>query len=365
MTRARPAWRRATWLAVVVALGLALAAGSGAFGGQGPAKLSLYQRALQLAGQYRCPVCQGESAAVSDAPAAVQIRDQIETWLRQGRSPAQVRTYMVADYGTAILEKPPASGASLLVWLLPGAAAAAGLAGLGLAFARWRRAGVGGRTDGVLPQVVPPPGPLERAVPPPGRLAQALPGTPLDGEAKPAPVPAPAPRRRQTLTQRATLAGGLGLVALAGALWLVDRTSSSQAASPPATTAPVSLSSELQEAAGLARQHPVDALVIYQAVLRADPGQPVALAAEGWIYAQGGYVAQGLALLAKAEASDPSYPPPHLYRGLVLLDDAHRPAAAVSELRWYLAHGPAKSEVDVARAALSEARAQSRVAPRG
>lgn len=338
MSRPRPTWRWAAWLAVVGAFALALAAGSGAFGGSHPARLSLYQRTLQVAGQYRCPVCQGESAAVSDSPAAVEIRDHIEAWLREGRTAAQVHAYMVQDYGPAILEKPPASGTSLLVWLLPVAAGTAGLAGLGLAFARWRRAAAGAGTGELFAPA--PPAPAR------GAEATALPAAPAGG-------------RRQTVAQRAMLAGGLGLVTLAGALWLIDRSSSSQAANPPPTTGP-SLTTELQQAAVLARRHPVDALVIYQAVLRADPNQPVALAAEGWIYAQGGYVSQGLKLLAKAEKADPSYPPPHLYRGLVLLDDAHQPGAAVVELRWYLRHGPDKAEISVARAALAGARAQSR-----
>ena len=74
MTRPGQRWRWAAWLGVVAVLALALAAGGGAFGGHPPAKLSLYQRTLQVAGQYRCPVCQGESAAASDAPAAVADR---------------------------------------------------------------------------------------------------------------------------------------------------------------------------------------------------------------------------------------------------------------------------------------------------
>ncbi len=80
----------------------------------------------------------------------------------------------------------------------------------------------------------------------------------------------------------------------------------------------------------------------------------MALSGEGWIYAEAGYVAKGEDLLQKAETDDPSYDPPHLYRGLVLLEDQRRPAAAVKELKWYLAHGPDPSLAKTAKTALAQ-----------
>lgn len=372
-------WRRAAWLGVVAALALALLAGSGALGGASHPRLSLYQRTLQVAGQYRCPVCADESAAVSDAPAAVEIRDRIEAWLKQGDSPAQVQAYMVQYYGSSILEKPPASGTSLLVWVLPVLAAALALTGLGLAFARWRRAAALSPSSlaWVTPAAGPrePPAPVQQVlfakVPVPGRARASL-SSQEAGEASevgevgevgegPGRGAYLKPRLRTGWAQRALAVAGAGLVVLAGALWLVDRSSSSPAAGQAATAGSTdgsSITYELVEADLLAPKHPLDALVIYQEVLRADPAQPVALAAEGWIYAQGGFVGQGLSLLAKAEKADPSYPPPHLYRGLVLLDKSHRPVAAATELKWYLAHKPNKAQLQTARAALAQAEAE-------
>ena len=115
----------------------------GAFSG-GPAKAaSLYQRTLQVAGQYRCPVCAGESVAASEAPRGGQVRGLIQGWLEEGRSQAQIRSYLVDDYGTSILEQPPASGLDVLVWVLPVVFGACVL-GVVLVFAHWRRAGVVG-----------------------------------------------------------------------------------------------------------------------------------------------------------------------------------------------------------------------------
>jgi cytochrome c-type biogenesis protein CcmH len=128
-------WRGAAlWAAVVVVAGLALAVGAGAFSPGHGQPASLYQRTLEVAGQYRCPVCASESAAVSDAAEAVEIRSLIQGWLKKGDSQAQIRGYLVSDYGTSILEKPPASGLNTLVWALPAVAAALGIIGLGFGF---------------------------------------------------------------------------------------------------------------------------------------------------------------------------------------------------------------------------------------
>jgi cytochrome c-type biogenesis protein CcmH len=91
-----------------------------------------------LANEVRCPVCQGETAAQSNTPASIQIRDQIHQELVAGESPAHIIDGLVASYGPSILEKPPAHGIGLVVWVAPIIAVAVAVAGLALAFARWR-----------------------------------------------------------------------------------------------------------------------------------------------------------------------------------------------------------------------------------
>ena len=174
-------WRQAgLWAAVVLVAGLALAIGAGVFSGSTGKPPSLYQRTLAVAGQYRCPVCASESAAVSNAAEAVEMRSLIQGWLKQGDSQAQIRHFLVTDYGTSILEKPPATGLNTLVWALPAAAGALGVAGLGFAFARWRR--LSAREAG---PVVSGPRGLSLAGVPPGSSAFA--GSSTSGPA-PAPV---------------------------------------------------------------------------------------------------------------------------------------------------------------------------------
>jgi cytochrome c-type biogenesis protein CcmH/NrfF len=317
-----------------------LAAGSGALGTGGGRTTSLYDRVLQVAGEYRCPVCQGETAAASDAPQAVEIKSLIQGWLRAGRSPAQIRSYLVADYGVSILEKPPASGLGALLWALPAVAVGIGAAGLALGFSRWRRLAMSApsaldATPAVQGTLFDP-GPVERGVAP--------------GGANERPVGPVGSRRR---FQRATLVGGVALIVLAGALWLVDRASSPRLPGGTVTGSVTGMDAELAQASALATSDPAAALAIYGTVLAGDPEQPQALTGEGWIYSEAGFVAKGVGLLTKAERYDPSYGLAHFYRGVALLDYERRPGAAAVELKWYLSHGPAPTLAADAREALA------------
>jgi len=89
-------------------------------------------RVFEIARQLRCPVCQGESAAESNAGIAVEMRRIIAEQLAQGKSEAEIRAFFVERYGDWILYEPPARGLTLWVWLSP-------LLGLGLlGFGLWR-----------------------------------------------------------------------------------------------------------------------------------------------------------------------------------------------------------------------------------
>lgn len=72
-----------------------------------------------LAEELRCLVCQNQTIADSDAPLAVDLRNQIRAQVAQGRSDEQIRTYMVERYGDFVLYKPPFHAATALLWLGP------------------------------------------------------------------------------------------------------------------------------------------------------------------------------------------------------------------------------------------------------
>lgn len=96
------------------------------------------ERVLSVARVVRCPTCESQSAADSNAPASEAIRAEIRAQLEQGRTPAQVRTYLVSRFGSDILLKPEATGVAGLVWAIPVVVLIGALVALGLAFRRWR-----------------------------------------------------------------------------------------------------------------------------------------------------------------------------------------------------------------------------------
>ncbi len=95
----------------------------------------------------KCPVCAGESVAVSNAPASLEIRKEIAEQVQQGQTDEQIRRYYAAKYGEAILLTPSATGINALVWILPVVALALAIAGLGIAFRRWSVAPTERATD--------------------------------------------------------------------------------------------------------------------------------------------------------------------------------------------------------------------------
>jgi cytochrome c-type biogenesis protein CcmH len=96
-------------------------------------------RTRALAEEFRCPECQGLSAADSSAPTARAMRADIRDRVEAGQSDEEIRQAMVDRFGESILLRPEGGGLGLLVWGLPVAALALGAGGLALALRRWRR----------------------------------------------------------------------------------------------------------------------------------------------------------------------------------------------------------------------------------
>ena len=72
-----------------------------------------------LAEELRCLVCQNQTIADSNAPLALDLRNQIRTQIAQGRSDDQIRDYMVERYGDFVLYKPPLKATTALLWVGP------------------------------------------------------------------------------------------------------------------------------------------------------------------------------------------------------------------------------------------------------
>lgn len=89
-------------------------------------------------GDVMCVSCR-EPLALAQSPQAIAERNFISALVAQGQSKRQIEQNLVAQYGTAVLARPPAHGFNLTVYILPPALLVAGLIILAIALPRWRR----------------------------------------------------------------------------------------------------------------------------------------------------------------------------------------------------------------------------------
>lgn len=77
------------------------------------------QRFQNLARQLRCLVCQNESLADSSADLAKDLRQEVFEQMRQGKSDAEIKSYLTARYSDFVLYNPPLRGGTFLLWFGP------------------------------------------------------------------------------------------------------------------------------------------------------------------------------------------------------------------------------------------------------
>lgn len=75
----------------------------------------------------RCLVCQGQSIADSNAEMAGDMRALVRRQIAEGRSPAEVRDWLVVRYGDYVTYDPPLSAATAPLWIAPVALVLIGL----------------------------------------------------------------------------------------------------------------------------------------------------------------------------------------------------------------------------------------------
>lgn len=114
------AWCDAARRAILraVAIGLLLAGGVAAAQTAVPMAEDpvLEAEVMRIADELRCLVCQNETIAASNADLAVDLRRQIRSQLRDGRSEREILDYMVARYGDFVLYRPPVKPTTWLLW---------------------------------------------------------------------------------------------------------------------------------------------------------------------------------------------------------------------------------------------------------
>lgn len=90
-----------------------------------PAEQARYERLIR---DLRCLVCRSESIADSNATLAADLRREVESLMREGKSDAEVHAFMTERYGDFVLLRPPVTPRTWLLWAAPALFVAAGLA---------------------------------------------------------------------------------------------------------------------------------------------------------------------------------------------------------------------------------------------
>ncbi|MDE0927542.1 MAG: cytochrome c-type biogenesis protein CcmH [Acidimicrobiales bacterium] len=232
-------------------------------------------RAHQLAENFACPVCSGQSVAESDVPIARAIRTEIARMVDEGATDAMVRTELVDSFGQDIDYTPQGSGLIGLVWVLPVVLAVAAVTGLALALRRWSGAST-------------------------GRASAKKSSRPM------------------VLLGIAVLAVGAGL--------LVAQTSGSRGVGETGSGEIRSSTRTLLAQAGVAA--PQEAITLYTEVLELQPSNVEALTYRAWALWRSGGQLLARVDINDAVTMDPAYPDARVFRASMLFADEEAAAAA-------------------------------------
>jgi cytochrome c-type biogenesis protein CcmH len=81
-----------------------------------PQKTTLF---LELTKELRCPKCQNQNIADSDAMIAVDLKRKVHELVKKDYSKQQVIDFMKQRYGDFVYYKPPVNPMTIWLWLLP------------------------------------------------------------------------------------------------------------------------------------------------------------------------------------------------------------------------------------------------------
>jgi cytochrome c-type biogenesis protein CcmH len=92
--------------------------------------------------QVMCPVC-GTLLQLAESPQAQREKAFISRLIAEGKTEAQIKDALVAEYGDEVLALPKGSGFNLSAYLVPIVAFIVAAVALAFGVLRWRRAGGG------------------------------------------------------------------------------------------------------------------------------------------------------------------------------------------------------------------------------
>lgn len=107
-----------------------------------PASATAEPRAslIEIEKQVMCPVC-GTLLQLAESPQAMREKAFIRRLIGEGKTEAQIKDALVAEYGDEVLALPQGSGFSLSAYVVPIVAFLIAAIALAIGVARWRRAG--------------------------------------------------------------------------------------------------------------------------------------------------------------------------------------------------------------------------------
>ncbi|OGB31973.1 MAG: cytochrome C biogenesis protein CcmH [Burkholderiales bacterium RIFCSPLOWO2_12_FULL_61_40] len=77
------------------------------------------QRLIAISEEMRCLVCQNESLAGSRSDLAMDLRREIRTLIKAGKTDAEVMDFMVSRYGDFVRYRPPVKPITWMLWFGP------------------------------------------------------------------------------------------------------------------------------------------------------------------------------------------------------------------------------------------------------
>ena len=101
------------------------------------------ERIDAIASTVKCPVCPGESVYESRNSVALNIQAEIARQVRAGQTDDEIRAGLIGPLRGERAARAPRRRHRRAVWVLPVAVLVAAVAGLVVAFRRWRRRHVG------------------------------------------------------------------------------------------------------------------------------------------------------------------------------------------------------------------------------
>ncbi len=124
-------WRRGRrGAAAAVVLAFALAAAGAVEAPEVGDNPAAERHMMQLATELRCLQCQNQTLADSNAPLAVDLRQEIRELIAKGQTDQQIKAYLAARYGDFVFYRPPVKSETLLLWFGPALLVLGGLLAL-------------------------------------------------------------------------------------------------------------------------------------------------------------------------------------------------------------------------------------------